>query len=70
MLVYVKSICVKRKGSRQEVEFSQSGEIRAKGSREKKHWREAMIDIRVKVVTVSNVSEDECRDGERLRQAR
>jgi hypothetical protein len=61
---------VKRQGSREEVEFARSDEVRVKGSRERWHWREAMIVVHVKVVTMSGMSDDECRDVGRLRQAR
>jgi hypothetical protein len=61
---------VKREGSREEVEFARSDEVRAKGSRERWHGRETMIVVHVKLVTMSGMSEDECRDAGRLRQAR
>jgi hypothetical protein len=54
---------VKCQGSREEVEFARSDDVRAKGSRERWHWREAMVDVHVKLVTVSEMSEDECPDG-------
>jgi hypothetical protein len=57
---------VKCQGSREEVEFARSDDVRAKGSRERWHWREAMVDVHVKLVTVSEMSEDECPDGGRL----
>jgi hypothetical protein len=61
---------VKRQDLREEVEFARNDEVRAKGSRERWHRRKAMIDVHVRVVTVSGTSEKECRDGAKLRQAR
>jgi hypothetical protein len=58
-----------RQGSRDEVEFVRSKEVRPKGSRERWNWREAMIDVHVKVATVSGLSEDECLDIVRLKNA-
>jgi hypothetical protein len=58
---------VKCQGSREEIEFARRDEVRTKGSRERWHWCEAMIDVHVKLVTASEMGEDECRDRGRLR---